>query len=368
MSHRIVTASIAALCGIGLAIAGVGWRSEERPLPRPATRVFCNVDALVKLHPAWGQYGQLNGLPSQGLPPGDSVRTGDRASSFAPASTKNECAGFYRSRLQSKLESRAGEELSRIRDGLNEALDLRVRERRRELVARAEAEQADARRGAEQSLAEDLRALDESRQCERVDAAIKLSALKAQLGAPGALGDNVKACIVTHEKSLAGVRAKLAQDEDALRRKTALGLQATHEARLAEINIELEQIRSQESKRIDERMREADAKLRGDIEADMLRGLEKRPAVKAAAVGSGVGAGGRRDIVSQAKLGYVSVAGSVKGSSGGTRARMIAEIKAEVKRIARENGLEVTFSPARGAKDSTRWFGERLPYAVGKAG
>jgi hypothetical protein len=254
---------------------------------------------------------------------------------------------------------------------LYDSLESRVTDRRRELVARAEAEQADQQRIAEQALAANLRALDESRQYERVDAAIKLSALKAQIGIPEAGSERVKTAIKAREKALADVRAKLAQDEEALRRKSAGDLEAAHGERLAQIREDLDLLRTQESKRIGDRLNEAGSKIRRDLEGDTVRGLDVGSRPRAWAVRVSVGSGPAEKLAAGAESDYTSAVRSTKvsGAASGLRDRMATEIRAEVKRIAREYGVEVTFGPAAGVKDSTKWFKERLPYVrAGKAG
>ena len=364
MSSRVLTGTLIALCAMGLAVAGVGWHGEAGPRPSSPKQVYCDINKLVRYHPAWDQYVQLHGLPSRPESSGDSVRT-DVAGLGGSVSSTDALPVTDIEELQARLAARTDEELSKISGKLYCSLDRRVAERRAELVDRAEAEEADARRKAEESLAAELRCVDEASQCELVDATIKLSALRAQLAVTGAPDDRIKQSMAARSKKLADLQTKLARDEENVRKKTAANLAAGHADRLSMIDRDMSDLKSQESRRIDERIGQMGQRLRLDAR---VQGTGYRVQVSEAPVSdlrtmkSGV--------VSRAKAEYAAAVGSVGGANAsfrdGLKDRMFAEMKAAVSRIARENGIQVTFTPTAGRNDSTDWFKSHLPYSTGR--
>jgi hypothetical protein len=274
--------------------------------------------------------------------------------------------------LEARLEQRAQDELTTIGEQLNTSLAGRLREKRRELDAQAEAGEADARRRSEQELARNLRALDEERRFEQVSAGIKLVALEAQLSAPGVNADLVKAAIEAKRTQIANAATRLASDEDDLSKKIEAELASAREQRRNATEQELAGLQDQASRRIADLIQRRRERLRQELDGNGLAAAGGVSAPRSEAVAAGSRSSNRTaKIRSAARLAFARPAasgGSLAGFEQTLRARVKAELEAETRRIARYHGFSITFQPEEGAQNRTEWFRERLPYVtVGKA-
>lgn len=363
------------MCAVALAAVGVGWQpAGHRGQPRAEDRAYCDVDALARYHPAWGQLVQVRNLLAR------SERVRESKVSEAPdggrVSLRPTDASLLvdRGALQARLERRADAEIAKMCNENAMSLESRLKEKRQELEARAQAIEAESARQSEQGIAAGLRTLDEEHQSERVDAAIKLAALKAQLSSQAMNSGEVKSAILARQKELDGIRAKLLIDQEDLTRLASFSLSEEQSRHRSEIERELVRDRTRETARIENQCRTDRDRLHRELSADTLGVLGARQG-SAQAAGYGGASAGRRgeDIRSAAGSEFVSAAAKSRGDLVGLRSALQARIRAEtavvVRRIARENGLKVTFSPEGGARDKTNWFRERLPYVgAGAAG
>lgn len=371
MNLRVLYGSLGIVCVIILGIGGMGWKFEEegRRHPPAPKQVFCDVEKLAPYHPAWGQLVQVRAMLSRSNQPG---RLDDEAGTTVSRGLSGdwrepESVSESRAALQSKLEEKAREELSKIGSQLNQALDRRLVEKQQELDAEAKAAEAEARRSSEQQLATDLRALNEDQKFDQVDAAIKLSALKSQLGVDGLVSDKVKQAISERESELNGIKSKLAEREDELRLKIASQAAEAGEDLRRSAEKELAAIRDEESGRINGLLRSKNDRLRDDLEKNGFRaaqealsnngsaaafyaGLEKKAAQARAAAASDF---------SNAAINGVDDLVALERS---LRVRIRTELEAVVKRTARQSNLQVVFENNRKAENRTDWFRERLPY------
>ena len=370
MNLRVLHGSLGIVCIITLIIGGVGWHFERegRRQSPELKQVFCDVEKLAPYHPAWKQLVQVRAMLSRSNQPGRFDETGITVSSgFNSVWREPESVSESRAELQSKLEEKAREELAKIGSQLNQALDRRLFERRQELDAEAKAAEAEARRSSERELAIDLRSLNEEHKFDWVDASIKLSALKSQLGTDGLASDRVKQAISEKEGELNGIISKLAEKEDELKLKIASRAAEAGEERRRAAEKELAAIRDEESGRISNLLKSKKERLRNDLEksgfgavcegltdfgstAVFIPGSEKKTArAKVAAVSD----------FSNAAVNCVDGMVTLEKS---LRARIRTELEAVVKRIARQNNLQVVFENNGKIEDKTDWFLGRLPY------
>lgn len=372
MSVRAVNGSLGLICALGLAVVGVGWHAEERPQPLAQDEVYCDLDKLAHYHPAWEQFIQVSdprALPRVGQTSG-SDSTGIDAVNLSLPNVRTHIEE-KRAGLKSRLEERATEELGKVSDQLNASLQRQLTERRRDLESQANATDAEARRRSDQEFTQALRAIDEERRFERVDIAIKLAALKSQLAVQACATDRVKAAIQAKESDLDRVRAELAQEEENLRDDVARRLAGVRADQRNLIKERLAELERQELERMGDLLREQRERLHRDIRGDgAFEARNLRPLVKNLTyVGNGAA---KRAIVARTagEAGFsISAARSKTGVSefaDGLRDRARSEVEAIVKRIARENGLKITFQPGSGTEDRTQWFRERLPYLTAR--
>jgi len=352
---------------VGLALSGLGWYFEDRPKPPPVKKVFCDIQSLEHLHPAWSQVKQVDALtrestPDRGLEAIDFPRTASIAPLPEPVTSTES-----REALKVRLEEKAQWEFDRINAQLSEALDRRLKERRQELEAEAAASEAEARRSSEQELAQSLRALSEEHKYDRVDAAIKLAALKAQLTATGIEPEKVQSAIKARELALEAVRSKLAQDENELRMNLDSSLAEAKQRHTEAIQEELDSIKSQEENRIASIISGRCDRFNEELSDYCVPYAAITP--KEAIRSFTDDAGAKHRVVktpSTAAFGLTVVAADEKGEqkafSKALRDRIRAELRSVVNRIAREHGMEVTFQPSPDADDKTDWFRSRLPY------
>jgi hypothetical protein len=272
-----------------------------------------------------------------------------------------------RTALKASLERRTEEELAKISDQLNTSVARQLAEKRKELEARADASDAEAKRQAEQTIAQDLRALDEEHRYERVDEAIKLAALKAQLSVQGVSHDPIKAAIESKEKQL----SSLSGEEERLRQKAAAELEAARVQRRDATEKELADLQASESRRVAASVQSRREKLRKDLDGSGLDVLTGKYSGSLSVAPAGAGAASRA--VRERLEAESAFIGSVSASSRNLadlrqslRTRMNSELRAVVTRIARENGLEVTFRPDDRSQDRTDWFRTRLPYVTAR--
>ena len=371
MSIRAVYGSIGVVCVIGLAMAGVGWHSERRAAPQVPERVFVDIDALMADHPAWDQLVQLRALRSSRRLDDQSGPAEASAVPALPMDPRPAVSSEPRSVLRKRLEQRAEQELSKIRQELYTSLDRRLDERQRELEAQAQAAEAEDAKRLEQKVAEDLHALNEGRQLERVDAAIKLLALKAQLSVAGVDAERVNAAVAAREGFLSDLQARLARDEDDLRRNAALHLERVRDEHRRAIREEIDAVRLRESQRIEASILSRRRRLGRDLDGSGLAALGSGPAAASMMAVVGAGAGGRAaNIRSAANSKFASAAAaptdSLAGFEQALRDRMRSELGAVVRRIGRDNGLQVAFERSKGVRDRTNWFRKHLPYVAGR--
>jgi hypothetical protein len=368
VSIRLIKGSIGAICAVGLAIAGIGWHSEDKPRVAAPKTVYCNVDRLLRYHPAWNQYVQLRGLPPRESSVGDSVSIDTPVDNAV--STRTESAQVVardQSGLRAELEAKSQKELSQIGGKLRSALQARCDERRNELCADAKVKAENAKRQSDAAVAGALRAYDEQHQYDRLAAEMKLSALKAQASGFATSSARTKTALASAQAALDALRADRDRTEAQLRaqaRESDLNVKAACQV---EIDCQVAAVKNAELQRIDARIATAKSRVQQDLDGDMMSGEESRLASRPQTIGAGFGAGAKAGkVVAQAKSQYVTAVKCIAGSQdiqSGLRQRMRAEIAAAVNRIARENGLRVTFVPENGAKDSTYWFKQRLPFA-----
>jgi len=360
-------------CVIAVAIAGIGWHREGRPGRRPPARerVFADVEALVREHPAWEQVAGIGALKSSWRSAGAPGVGAGPAAAALPGVRDPQVKTEARSALESRLERKAQDELSNLMPELLTSLDRRLAERRRELEAQALAVGADAARRSEQELSRSLRALDEQHQSERVDCAVKLAALRAQLSSPAGDVEAVKAAIAAREKELGGLDAKLGRDKQELGERAEASLLQEKDRRLKAIEDELGAMREQESRRIEAAIQARKTRLERDLDGRGTGGLQTDRVEPFELSGIGAGAGSRAAKVRS--LARSRFTGGADGSARdlaelaqALRKRIRAELRAVVTRIAADNGLAVAFEPERGVPDRTEWFRQRLPYRAGR--
>ena len=361
------------VCAAGLSVVGIGWHAEHRAQRTVPERVFVDIEALGRSHPAWNQVVETRRLISGRRQVSDS-ESGGAAVESVPLPDRAPVAGSdSRAVLEARLEQRAQDELTTIGEQLNTSLAGRLREKRRELDAQAEAGEADARRRSEQELARNLRALDEERRFEQVSAGIKLVALEAQVSAPGVNADRVKAAIEANRTQIANAASRLASDEDDLSKKIEAELTSAREQRRNATEQELAGLQDQASRRIADLIQRRRERLRQELDGNGLAAAGGVSAPRSEAVAAGSRSSNRTaKIRSAARLAFARPAAASGGSLAAfeqtLRARVKAELEAETRRIARYHGFSVTFQPEEGARNRTEWFRERLPYVtVGKA-
>lgn len=367
MKLRALYGSLGVVCISALTIAGLGWYADVSRSPEPAQRqVFCNLDELASQHPAWDQLLQVREMLPETthrftLLKGRGVQVSRGLDEDWREPTP---ISESRSSLQSKLEQKSQEEMSQIRSHLDEALERRLSERRQDLEARANAAEAEARRNSEQELAIDLRSLNEERQYERVDAAVKLSALKAQLGIDALARDEVEYSIASKESELNEIRSKLSKGEDDLRLMIESRAAQIGEDWRRSAEQELASIRDDETRRINDLLRNKCERLRYDLEGNGFGSIARN-----SNVGRTIASGGE-SAAKKAASAKIVTGISVKADGGDDRAalekslsrRIHTELEAIVRRIARQSDFKVIFENTGEVEDRTDWFRERLPY------
>ncbi len=371
MGVRTIPGLLAVICAIGLAIAGMGWWSGEKPKQPMPKVVYCDIDELIKYHPAWNQAGfteleltpinnwnRAMDIPALDLP----TLVGKEPS--VKSSTRKE--------LQTRLEAKTLEELKRASDNLSISLERQLLERQRELEAEANASEAEARRESDQELANGLRVLSESRLHELVDASVKLAAAKAKLKAAGIDKTKAEQTIRDREISLAGLQAAMAADEQSLRNEIEAKVENAGNARREKISAELQRLRVQGDKRIDSYIRSGRERLSRDLNAEGSSRLEDISSGQPGLPSVGNGVTARAALARTRALSAFNTSSASIGQSDhyrkDLRARIKHEIEIEINRIACENGLTVTFDPGRNAEDKTEWFRARLPFeGMGKS-
>ncbi|MEN6372787.1 MAG: hypothetical protein ABFD64_12340 [Armatimonadota bacterium] len=365
MNLRVLYGSLGVVCIIALTIAGFGWYIESQRAPEVAKKqVYCNLDELVSSHPAWKQLVLVREMMLRNE---RSVRfkNGNASLSRGMDFEFREPAVLSESRasLQSRLEKRSQQEMQLIRLQLENALEKRLNERRQDLEAQASAAEAEERRKSEQKLAVDLRALNEEQQYERVDTAIKLYALKAQLSVEGLSSDAVKQSIASRESEFDSIKAKLTQNEnDLVSRMAAKSLKVGEERRKSAEN-ELESIRDDETRRINDLIRKKRERFRYELVKNNFNDARMQ------LIGSCSTEYGRENaVVSCAPAELVLKYSAIKGGDEASalekslRCRIHSELETVVRRIARQNGMNVVFKNTGEVEDRTDWFRERLPY------
>ncbi|MBI2844121.1 MAG: hypothetical protein HYX78_12035 [Armatimonadetes bacterium] len=363
---RTVQGSLVAVCAAALAITGIGWHVEQRSVePAPET-VFCDINALTQYHPASRQLRQAAKLQevlrTSDAPVMSAVEVEPVALTEVPSFTLPDGQAEMRARLEEKAE----EQLAKVRKHSVALLRAGLGEKRKELEARVQVNEVEIGRRVERDVTVGLRSLDEEHQFERVDAGIKLAALKAQLASSAADADRVKAAIESKEKELADVRDKLSRDQEDLKAKAALVVAQARKQNKAEIEYELSQIEERESQRIDRSIRDQQERLHRDLRNGGHAWQDgERAGVRS--LNADIGLQRAAEAGSKARSGFKSSAarpaGELIAMEASLRKRIKVEIEAVVRRIARDNGLRVTFVSSGGARDGTEWFRERLPYS-----
>lgn len=371
MNGRLLTGVMGAFCAVGLAAAGIGWRGQEASVPPAHKVVYCNVQAMMKYHPAWEQYTQLLRSRPSAVSAGDAVAVESGAAVSDLSRSVSLPHPGLRSELRKQVEARGTEELAKYKGRMLEALDARLVTLKQDLVAAADAQDAVLVRDSEDRLAANIRRVAESQEYESVDSAVKLAALKAQLSAPG-VSPTVKSAIEVQEGRVKGLQVQLLRAEEGLRSKSESGLSAAKVARQAQIDAAVARVRDAELPVIEARVAGVESRLRRDMDSSVMSSVESRVFSRSSARLVRAGAGATEGpVVSRARMQYSSAAKSaqsIPGEAEELRSRMQAELVATVKRIARENGVEVTFFVQSGVKDSTDWFRSRLPYATAVTG
>jgi hypothetical protein len=252
---------------------------------------------------------------------------------------------------------------------LHNSLEGRLSERRLELEAQARAEEAEERRQSEQRLAEELRAVAEESRHERVSAAIKLAAARAQLSSKGVDRDWVEEVVRARQADLDSLRYTLDRDEQALRVKIASVLAEAREERERAAEQELSALRDEESQRIEELLSVNRRRLEREMDGNGLAGLaneQQSPSWEPLPVVEPDTAGRRAAAVAAGKFKAAAEesADDLASYRRSLQERIRAELRAVVRRIARENGLQVTFEPNGTVSDRTEWFRRNLPYGA----
>lgn len=370
MSTKVIQCAFGLICALGVAVVGIGWRHEAPPRHATPQHVFCSIAELEKCHPAWTQYVQIGGLVSPASDVSQDSGQGSIAANGIYTSVHDQAPSVQsvtRAELQARLEQRAEKELADINDQLNASVQRQVSEKRQELEAQMSAKDAEERRNAEQALAETLRQLDELHRYERVDSAIKLAALKAQLSVRGIAQDSVRSAIAAKETELSA----LSHDEDALRRQASAQRDSSRVDRMKSTQQFLASLESRESKRVKNLILSRRETLHKELNGNGLgtAAISSSVAPDIVSYSGDAGSVAERMRVS-GKADYASAASASKSDlvrqRQELRKRMDAELEAVVTRIARDNNLEVTFESNSKSKDMTAWFRHHLPYATAR--
>ncbi|MEN6521680.1 MAG: hypothetical protein ABFD46_11100 [Armatimonadota bacterium] len=364
MNLRVLYGSLGVICIIALAIVGSGVYFESQRAPEAAKKqVFCNMDELEPCHPAWNQLVQVREMMSLTQRNVRFQKNSSVSRSIDSELRDPAVVSESRTSLQTKIEKKAQQEMKQISSHLEDALEKRLNERRQDLEAQAGAAEAEARRESEKELAVDLRALNEERQYERVDAAIKLYALKAQLVVDGLSLDEVKQAIASRENELNDIKSKLTQSEKDLVTKMAEKSLQAGEKRRKSIERELASIRNEETRRINDLIRKKSERLRYDLVNNSFGESGKHLASSRTTAFDSDNTGWR--YVSSGIVLKSSVNAGCNDSldlEKSLHIRIRSELEAAVRRIARQNGLNVVFKNTGEVEDRTDWFRERLPY------
>jgi hypothetical protein len=275
-----------------------------------------------------------------------------------------------RANLQARLENRTQQELSKISDQLCMALETQLSERRQELCEQLQSLDAEVRRQSEHDLAQKLRDLNEDEQLSRLNAAIKLNAMRSRLALEGGTADRLKSEIAAKEKELGEARSRLAKDAKDLSTKITSSVDGVCGTRRCEIDKELADTQAKERRRIEELVRSKSEQLRFEFKTDGL--------IRPVTYGSGpmeVASAGTEARTRAARERLVASRAFVNGADRSSKDlklfrlrlknRISIELESTVRRIARENGLQVTFAGAKNAENKTGWFRSRLPYVTG---
>lgn len=353
-----------------MAAAGVGWRTIERPSTQPANElVYCNIDQLKPSHPAWSQLARAGKLVLNTKVP-DRVGLSETTDlslyqvSIQPCEATN-----WRTSLQVRLQKKTQQELSKIRLQLCRSLEAELNEKRRELYEQSQLLDNEARKKTEKELAEQLRVLNEQDQFSSTNVAIKLQALKSRLTYGDSLEEELIPEIKAREDQLTQVRAKIETDEKNLKVKAITQLIEASSERRKSIDEALGETESQQTLRIEDLIKSKNDRLKSAFD-------EAHP-IQPADYGSGPA--GRESMgTSAASRAYAEREMACRAFSMGagrsaedlTRFRCMLdnrikdELQSVVRRLARESGLKVTFTPEKKAEDRTDWFRSRLPYTA----
>jgi hypothetical protein len=354
-----------------LAVAGFGWRSGEHCKPSDPELVFCNIDELTESHPAWNQLAEIKMLLAQ-------PRQIDNVRPAAPPSVDVSLSASEptvlsepRSALQARLVIRAQEETDRFGAQLNSAIDQQLSEKRQELESQVQASEAEERRHYEEDYAKTLRLLSEKQHFDRVDAAIKLAAIKSQLSSGITPTERMKKIVDGCESTLCELQTNLAREQEALKQRTDSDLsQSIAEDRLA-IERELTKLRNQEFSRVNGLIRSKNERLLSELHSDSGIKANLSPSGRRNLPVEGIGT---TKIASKrlfkANSSFMRTADSsvaeLKRFEQDLEVRIRTELEVNIRRIAVENGFKVTFTPDRKLNNKTDWFRSRLPFEVGK--
>lgn len=354
-------------------MVGAGWHIATRSKP-PVTRVvFCDIDSLTSRHPAWKQLVQIRAMQkAKYLSKNRAVLIGslkiDHFGVLPELIPVSEPRGAYRARMEQSVS----EELARVGMQLRASVLVRLDEKRRELEVNAEVDEADARRRSEQQLAKELRVLNESYRFDRVDAEIKLNALKSQLAAEGINVDNVQRAIMEKQADLDGVLSALARDEDNLRSGIESNLAKASQDRRIGIDNEISALSRQEYRRIGDLLEAKRVRLFNDLDENGFAKLESEVHKQIVPIGLPGSDASERALSSRLSAGTEyekAINSSSDNLSNYERSldmRIRTELEAIVRRIARTNDLQVTFKKDDNARNKTDWFRKRLPYKAGQ--
>jgi hypothetical protein len=358
VSIRAIQGSLGIFLAIGLAVAGVGWHTELQPRPLEPKLVYVNIAELEQYHPAWGRITEIRELTSGMRRVQDAKLPDVGIKGEAVSSVNPEIGPITRSRLEHSLDSRTEEELSKLSDQLSASMNRQLAEKRQELEVQADAANADEARRSEQTVAKELRTLNESSRDERVAAAVKLAALRSQMSVLVVNHDQLGADIANREKEL----TSLSNEEDLIRQKAASELADSRLRHAEAITKELSDLKVEESARVESIIRLRRERLLKDIS-----GKDMSPVQADAVLPSPQTAVAQKASISARPINPMVSLGQmprkdVLAEQMSLRGRIDAELRAVVSRIAHENGYMVTFTPDAKVMDKTSWFRVRLPY------
>jgi hypothetical protein len=336
-------------CAVGLVVLCSGCGSVNRASESGFRLVYCDLSALVKLHPA------LQNVQSAEINPNvkSSASSSEPLKPFDVDVRWPDGESDRRSEIQSRLARKAEAEVARLGAQMSALIDRRVADKRAQIEAEARILESEQLKLSQQNFTKLLNSFWEEHSAERTAAIIRLAALKSQLNSPAVNQDLVKSAIDSEQRKL----DDLARQETEIERGAVAAAESIHNRYAEKVDVELADF----AKRAAAEMETVLARRRESLLREFDGGTKSLPEfsdpntytkltqfgdIKSAAQGASKSFGG-------SKVGYPAEQ---------MRRRAEAETKIFVERIAKQNGLVVTFIKNSRAKDYTSWFAKRLPY------